>query len=296
MKKSNSTRTSFKSYLQGKEYSSTSIATYERFTDQFLDWMQKENLEAEQVRYQDMLAYMKHCSTKRSYSQRTVQHTVITLGHYFDYLQEVGEVEKNPARGIKVQGVKRKTLYHILEAHELHAIYHNYEAETLSQKKNKVIVGMMVYQGLKTEELDKLEIKDVKLKEGKIEIPGGKRSNGRTLQLEPHQVLDVYGYVMQTRSQILEITKQQTSKLFVSVEGGNKLRIDFLMQQIRKQNNKVENADQLRASVIVKWLKQYNLREVQYLAGHRYISSTEAYRQNEMEGLTEEVNRFHPLG
>jgi phage regulator Rha-like protein len=42
------------------------------------------------------------------------------------------------------------------------------------------------------------------------------------------------------------------------------------------------SAKQLRASVIVKWLKIYNLRKVQYMAGHRYISATEAYRQNEI--------------
>jgi integrase/recombinase XerD len=65
---------------------------------------------------------------------------------------------------------------------------------------------------------------------------------------------------------------------------------------VRRKNKLVVNAKQLRASVIVKWLKIYNLRKVQYLAGHRYISATEAYRQNEMEGLTEEVNQFHPLG
>jgi site-specific recombinase XerD len=296
MKGHNSSRTNFKNYLQGKEYSHASIATYERFTDQFLEWLQKENMRAEQVRYQDILLYMKHCSSKKNHSQRTVQHTIITLGHYFDYLQDTKQIEGNPTKGIKVQGVKRKTLYHILEPHELHAIYNSYGAETLSQKKNKVIIGMLVYQGLKTEELDKLETKDVKLKEAKVEIAGSKKSNARTLQLEAHQVLDVYEYVMQVRPQILEITKQETEKLFVSIEGGEKLRIDFLMAQLRKQNSKLENADQLRASVIVKWLKQYNLREVQYLAGHRYISSTEAYKQNEMEGLSEEVMKFHPLG
>lgn len=296
MKDHNSTRTSFKGYLQSKEYSHASIVTYERSTEQFLQWMEKENLETNQVRYQDILAYMKFCSGKKNHSQRTVQHMVITLSHYFDYLQEAGDVKGNPTKGIKVQGVKRKTLYHILEPSELHATYHNYKAETLSQKKNKVIIGMLVYQGLKTEELDRLETKDVKLKEGKVEIAGSKKGNARALQLEAHQVLDVYEYVVQTRPQILAITKQVTDKLFVSLEGGNKLRTDFLMAQLRKQDSKVESADQLRASVIVKWLKQYNLREVQYLAGHRYISSTEAYKQNEMEGLTEEVMKFHPLG
>lgn len=296
MKKHNYTRTSFKNYLQGKQYSNTSIATYERFTNQFLEWLQKQNIEAGQARYQDILSYMKFCTGKKNHSQRTVQHTIITLSHYFDYLQETGVINHHPAKGIKVQGVKRKTLYHILEAPELHAIYNKYEATTPSQKKNKVIVGLLVYQGLKTEELDRLEPKDVKLKEGKVEIAGSKKSNARSLQLESHQVLDVYEYVMQVRPQILAQTKQVTGRLFVSVEGSEKLRTDFLMAQLRKQNNKLENADQLRASVIVKWLKQYNLREVQYLAGHRYISSTESYKQNEMEGLTEEVNKYHPLG
>ena len=65
---------------------------------------------------------------------------------------------------------------------------------------------------------------------------------------------------------------------------------------LRRKNKLVVNAKQLRASVIVKWLRMYNLRKVQYMAGHRYISSTEAYQQSEMEGLTEEVNKFHPLG
>ena len=60
-------------------------------------------------------------------------------------------------------------------------------------------------------------------------------------------------------------------------------------------NPSVLNAKQIRASVITKWLKMYNLREVQYLAGHRYISSTESYLQNDLEGLKEEVQQFHNI-
>jgi integrase/recombinase XerD len=64
---------------------------------------------------------------------------------------------------------------------------------------------------------------------------------------------------------------------------------------LKKHNSKVKNAQQLRASVNAKWSKRYNLREVQYKEGHRYIGSTEAFLVNETEGLSEEVSKFHPL-
>lgn len=91
---------------------------------------------------------------------------------------------------------------------------------------------------------------------------------------------------------------RQVGRLFVSIEGGSDLTnyMTRLMVRLRKQNKLVVNAKQILASVIVKWLKQYNLRQVHCLTGQRYISSIEAYRINEMEGLTEEVNKFHPLG
>jgi site-specific recombinase XerD len=160
------------------------------------------------------------------------------------------------------------------------------------------MLSLLVYQGVKTEELIKLEVQDVKLREGKIEIPGGAKSERRLLQLESHQVLEFYDYVNNTRKEILTKSGQQTDKLFVSIEGGNSLDscMHRLMFWVKRKNKLVVNPKQLRASVIVKWLKLYNLRKVQYLAGHRYISSTESYQQSEMEGLTEEVNKFHPLG
>lgn len=282
-------------YLKSKGLSSSTIESYGVMTGRFLSWLKKQDMKPEQVRYADVLAYMKSCQ-HRGIEQRTMQQYIGSVKTFYDHLVDQHKVKTNPVLNIKVQGVKRKTLHHILEPHELHAIYNNYEGKTLSGRKNKVIIGMLVYQGLKTEELDRLETKDVKLKEGKIEIPGGRKHNARTLQLEPHQVMDVYDYVMQVRPKILEKTKKQTEKFFVSLAEGDKFRPDYLMSQIKSQNPKVESFNQLRASVIVKWLRQYNLREVQYLAGHRYISSTEAYQQNEMQGLTEEVNLYHPLG
>jgi len=155
----------------------------------------------------------------------------------------------------------------------------------------------MIYQGLKTEEPAKLETNHIKLREGKVEVPGGRKSNGRTLQLEPHQVMDVYDYVLQVRPKILDLSKQETDKLLIGANGGRQFSnfVTRLMQKLRKIDPSVKNAKQLRASVIMKWLKQHNLREVQYMAGHRYVSTTESYKQNEMEGLKEEIMQYHPL-
>jgi len=287
----------FTDYLKTKGHTPRTIISFDRVAAIFSRWLQKEQMEMQQVRYQDILAFMKQCQ-KKGTSQRTVQLYLNVIRHLYDYQKSQKKVEVNPVTGIKVQGVKRKSLYHIFEPHELHAIYNSYQDESLKGKRNRIMLSLLIYQGVKTEELVKLEVHDLKLKEGKIEIPGGAKSERRLLQLESHQVMEVYDYVNTTRKEILAASKQNTDKLFVSIEGGESLSscMHRLMFWVKRKNKLVVNAKQLRASVIVKWLKMYNLRKVQYLAGHRYISSTESYQQSEMQGLTEEVNKFHPLG
>jgi len=296
MKESNSMRTSFIEYLKRRSLTPRTISSFDRVVVLFLKWLEKEQIKVEQVSYRDILSFMKSC--QKQVSQRTVQLYLNVIRHYYDHLIEESKIEINPVAGIKVQGVKRKALYHIFEPHELHAIYNSYQDETLKGKRNKIMLSLLVYQGMKTEELIKLEVQDVKLREGKIEIPGGAKSERRLLQLESHQVLEFYDYINNTRKEIMTNSGQKTDKLFVSIEGGDSLDscMHRLMFWVKRKNKLVVNAKQLRASVIVKWLKMYNLRKVQYLAGHRYISSTEAYQQSEMQGLTEEVNKFHPLG
>ena len=68
-----------------------------------------------------------------------------------------------------------------------------------------------------------------------------------------------------------------------------------LTKDIKATNPNFINFKQVRTTVITKWLKQYNLREVQQMAGHRYVSSTEAYQINNTEDLQEAIDKFHPI-
>ena len=291
----------FIDYLKKLQFSRNTLATSKRVINLYLDWMKMERLEPEQITYQDLLSFMKHCSRK-GVSQRTIQHYMNTINHYYNHLEEENKIATNPVSSIEVKGVK---LYRIVAPHELHALYNQHPAESLKERRNKVMLGLLVYQGMKTEELARLTVKDIKLREGKIDIPGSRKNNGRLLQLESHQVMDMYDYVLQTRPALLKLEPKrkyqsatETDRLFIN-EGGSYKHFSNMMTQlmirVRKISPQVKNAKQIRTSVITKWLKVHNLREVQYLAGHRYISSTESYLQNDMEGLKEEINQYHPL-
>ncbi len=119
------------------------------------------------------------------------------------------------------------------------------------------------------------------------------------MKLESRQVFDLLDYINDTRKQILHhrnITTP-TQELFLQLgEGKNKSNLlSILVTHLKQMNTKVKSIDQIRASVIVHWLKLYNLRKVQIMAGHRYISSTENYKANNLDDLKEDIKNFHPF-
>jgi len=300
----------FKTFLKEREYATKTIVNNERIALNFIVWLDEQGMEVEQVENRDMLAYIKHLQ-KREVEQRTIERYIGAIRLFYQFKVSTGSIKVNPTNAIKIQGIKRKKLYHTFTAEELHGIYNSYNPESIKkitgrtdrdhlliEKRSKVILGLYAYQGVQSSELYRLEVQHIKLREGTIEVPGTKRSNTRILQLESHQVLDIYDYVLRVRKDILEISEQNTEQLFISPKGGTDQSnyVSALMRELKRQNKLIINAQQLRTSVIVKWLKQYNLIEVQQRAGHRFVSSTESFLVNETDGLAEEISQFHPLG
>jgi site-specific recombinase XerD len=155
----------------------------------------------------------------------------------------------------------------------------------------------MLYQSLDSRDLKLLSLQDVKLREGKIFIPGTRKSNERELQLEALQIIDLMEYILKTRNEILQLSGKQSENLFVSIGTSERIAniMVYLVKGLQQLNKKVVSARQLKASVIVHWLKLYNLRQVQYMAGHRYVSSTESFLVNEMDGMIEDIDKYHPI-
>lgn len=293
----------YKNYLISKGFSTSTSESYYKSLLQYIVWAESNQIAAEQSTYNEIIGYVQHLKNK-GVKQRTTQLHINALKHYFTWGVRRDLRTDNPTLNINIKGIKRQKLYNIIKKTELEKIYHDYEVEELGNnqdqniaKRNKTILGLIIYQGLGTLELNRLEVVDVKLKEGKIYIKSSRRSNERTLKLEAHQILDFMDYTLQVRQCILKETNKATEALFITKGTGNRLHnaIQKLLQKLKKKHKAIENLQQIRASVITNWLRNYNLREVQYMAGHRYVSSTENYLINDLEDLQEEVNKYHPI-
>ena len=68
-----------------------------------------------------------------------------------------------------------------------------------------------------------------------------------------------------------------------------------MFRAIKKRNPQIRSAKVIRSTVIANWLKTSDIRVVQYMCGHKWVSSTERYNALNLEGLKEQVRKYHPL-
>lgn len=257
--------------------------------------MNKFGTTKETLDYKTFLKYVEEIK-KTGIKIRTLKTYIGNLKIYFNYLQEENYRADNPITNINIKGAVKTVIGNLLTADELEDLYYSYETkeDDLARKRNKIIIGLLVYQGLQSKELQYLKEEHVELYKGKIHIPESKKTNGRTLELKPWQLMEMMEYMQQIRPKIVP---KSEDCLFTSSYGNSNLSnvLKKISEELKLINYNYQNAIQIRNSVIVNWLKQYNLRKTQVLAGHRYISSTERYQQDNLESLHDMVNSFHPI-
>jgi len=301
---------SFRNHLQKQHIDKNTIRQKTNYAGYFLKWCETEHLQAPDTMYNDLLNFVDYCKLEGK-SKTHVNRIIASVRDYYKFLKISQPDIINPAINLFLKGERHKVVSGVIDFKELESLYQTYKTETLREKRNKIILGLLVYQAINTEELSKLEPNHVKLKEGKIYIPGNRRRNSRTLELKPFQVMELHEYITETRPKILEeVTKQKPCRkpdkinktrikdqLFVSINGSEHIKNSLLhlFRDVQKINPNIINAVQIRQSVITYWLKNHNLRQVQYMAGHKYVSSTERYQTSNLDNLQNKLEKLHPL-
>jgi len=281
----------FGQWLQQQKLSGNSINAHIKHIKLFLEWCTMEDQDPVMITYNDLIKYIQYHRDKGN-TKGTTNIRMNSITRYLNYLIHIKQRKDNPAQYLRVKKEGRKMINNLLSPEQLENLYKDYlnrpewvitKQSQLKQKRNIILLGLMIFQGMTLGELKKLEPGHINLEKSKIYIPATKRSNSRVLNLEGIQVLPLNEYLFQTN---------RSGKLFTC----NVTNItDWLIKEIRQISGKNITAKLIRSSVIVGWLKQYNIRQVQYMAGHRYISSTERYRQEDISDLQKQLELFHPM-
>jgi integrase/recombinase XerD len=282
----------FTDYLKAEGLSRATTTTYEGYLGEFTGWLDKETIQGKDFSYGDMLGFMGEMKASGR-SNATVRHLLCVMRHYCNYLIREGQRGDNPAAGIYVRGLIRRLPANLLSMEEMEQLAQAYSIQLNVDDCKKILFSLLVYQGLTTGELMRLESRDIKLQEGKIRIKGTGHSNERLLNLNASQVARLQTYLKQSKFKsgplFIEQRRAQLSELNINN------RIQYMFKQLKVLNERVINAKQIRSSVITHWLQNNHLRQVQYMAGHKYVSSTERYQLNHLEDLQSEVKRHHPM-
>jgi len=289
----------FREYLEDKNYTESTIRIYENGVMDFLEWTSLHQYAIENVRYADLMSFIKH-RQKKGITKTRMQNEFLSIRHYFNHLVKEKKVQSNPAQGVYIRGIARRLPHDLVEHKELVNVYDTYPVNDPRDQRNKVILGLLIFQAVTIEELELLKAEHINLREGKIKIPGTDRTNERVLKLEASQVYDIQEYMIKTRARIIngpKVSEPETiTQLIIGMQGGSTLSGEVLWMMRRLKHEQVKHASQIRASTIAEWTRTHDVRVVQYMAGHKYVSTTEKYQVSHLEDLKEQLKKFHPLG
>lgn len=294
----------YDAYLTVQDYSGGTIDSYLRAREVFDRWCNSRGYRSDTINYKGCLEYAKYLqeTTKgKTLSKKTVKHRIGALKIYFNYLIEENFRGDSPFQNMDIRGAKRTLNHNLLDFEELEDLFYSYRTRNIELPssphvavRNKVLTGLMVYQGLNATAFRSLKFEHINLERGRIYVPGTRKTNPCELEIKSQQILSLAQYLENDRHALQEAIGCHT-EAFVPFTGDRYAIGHELFKKLRALNLRVKNSKQIRASVITHWLKHYNIREVQYMAGHCYISSTERYLQDNLEDLHEMIESLHPI-
>jgi integrase/recombinase XerD len=291
-------------HLRGAKYGDHTINQYKNCTGIYLEWLKGNNYQAEEIIYKDIISFIE--DLQKEYSQNHTKRIIIAIKHYHD---SIGSTI-NPVSGIYIKGTRKAIINDIISYEEIKRCYEEYEAYNDRQKRNKIVLSLMLHQAITTTDIHQLEVRHIRLKEGKIYIPQSDYTNSRILQLEALQMLELQEYVQIIRPRILaqihepkqgkkveNIKEGIEEKLFVGDNGGSNMKSPLmnLFKKLKKKHPSIGSCKIIRSTVIAEWLKTNDVRKVQYMAGHKYVSSTERYNVMNLVELKDSLNKYHPM-
>ena len=283
----------------------TSWRVYQQDIKTFADWLHDCEIDVHTITLVHMLNYRKHLKAQGK-ANITINRMFTVARRVVDELAKNGAIEKNPLVGARIKPLETntETTHVALKETQAKDLLAAINTRTLKGKRDYAMVSLMLRCGLRREEVQSLNIGNIKMKQGHYvaDIEDGKGNKPATVKLPP----DVWRYIDEYM-QALQAAHPRTdarldAPLFVSFRKGDKpsyqqdqtgklveKRIDIkAIETVVKDLAEVIGVDHLtphglRATFITLALEhQATLEQTQYAARHKDPRTTERYRKRKM--------------
>ena len=276
-------------------YSEHTILNYENDIEEFLSFLEKENVEKiKEVDYSIVRFYLMNLYNKK-YSRNTVSRKLSSLRSFFKYLHKEQIVEINPFTLIS-SPKKEKRLPKFLYNEELEKIFDVTNNNLSLEQRNKVILELLYDTGIRIGELVNIKVNDIDFSNKSIRILG-KGNKDRIVLFGAYLEDYINTYLNDGRVQLLN---NKDSEFLILNAQGKKITtrgVRLIIENIIKKAciNTHVTPHTLRHTFATHLLENgADLLTVKELLGHSSLSSTQVYTHITNERLRNVYLHTHP--
>jgi len=262
---------------QNRGYSQNTVAAYRNDLTQMAAFISMEQAKGIIQSYDELLkSYLLKLREKR-YSVATTARKVASAKSFFKFMVDSGRIKKNPTQNLPSPQVGRHALCFLSSSEYQKLLAEATKLSTPEAKRDAVMLELLYATGLRISELVSLNVKDIDLKQSCLHI------NSKRRVPFDHRLSLILGKFL--RGDRLDLLYYETEEALFLNRRGKRLTRQGFWQIIKSYASRAGlggkvTPQTLRHSFARRKLQSgTELRQLQQLLGHAYISSTRVYQK-----------------
>lgn len=293
----------FLAWLKIQNYSSFTIALYEKMIRYFAQWCEPRGITRyNQVTKQVIQRYQKYISEYLKPNGKPLCHLskmsrLTSLKALYHYLSKHNRVLYNPAGDVEVPRPEHRLPKRILNISEVETILSQPKLNTLDGLRDRALLETLYSTGMRRMEIVNLKLVDLDHSRGVVTIRQGKGRKDRVVPIGERAMLWLEKYLAEVRPQYCYYPTEE--HIFLS-DQGEPLKLSYLTgrvsQYVSRGGIKTGGACHLfRHSCATLMLENgADIRYIQQLLGHAELASTQIYTQVSIVKLKQVHSSTHP--
>ena len=287
----------FITYLQiEKNYSPYTIEFYTQDINQFFHFMKDQVIDKlEDVSPSDVRIYLTELFSEQL-ARKTIARKISSLRSFYRFLLREKVVENNPFSAVSIPKLEKR-LPDFFYKEELQQLFLSCDTNTPLGLRNKALLELLYATGIRVGECTKIQLSDIDFSVSTVLVRGkGQKERYVPFGSFAHNALEAY--IKAGRNKLMKNASTH-SYLFVNYRGGiltdNGVR-DILNKMMNTSSSQGKiHPHKLRQSFATHLLANgADMRTVQELLGHAFLTSTQIYTHVTNEYLKKTYMSYHP--